>query len=52
MIVEATGAGMAFVRDPMGIRYEVMSWKGKGLVEEWLRGRPDEARFARAARGK
>lgn len=52
MILEATGSGMAYLRDPVGIRYEVMSWKGKDLVFDWLHGKPDEAMFERASSGR
>ncbi|MGE0387611.1 MAG: VOC family protein [Gammaproteobacteria bacterium] len=45
MIVEAIGSGMSYVRDPMGVRYELMSWKGKDLVYNWLHGAPDHDRF-------
>lgn len=52
MIVEAVGSGMAYIRDPMGIRYEIMSWKGKNLVFDWLHGEPDDAKFQRASSGR
>lgn len=52
LTVEAVGSGMAYVRDAMGIRLEVMSWKGKNLVYDWIRGAPDKSKFERAQSGR
>jgi hypothetical protein len=36
MTVEATGAGYGFVRSPLGFRIEVVSWKGRGFLINYM----------------
>ena len=39
MTVEGIGNGMAYVRDPLGMRYEIISFKGKDVLLNILSGK-------------
>ncbi len=39
MTVEGIGNGEAYVRDPLGMRYEIISFKGKDMLLNILSGK-------------
>jgi len=36
MTVEGTGAGFGYARSPLGFRIEVVSWKGRGFLIDYM----------------